>query len=398
MARVLWAWELGARSGHLRSFAAIGRALAARGHSVDYAVRDLAEAVDVLTPEERYYQAPILQVPSGGLPPAENHADLLLRVGYRNVRPVIGVVRGWLRLFDLLRPNLIVLDRAPSVLLAARIAGIDRVDIGLGFFWPPATTPMPSLQPWKPSSEAARLEREQQVVAVINQVLREFRAPEINTLAALYQGTESIHGTFPELDHYGPRKGARYWGALIDTPAGRPPPWPAGAGEAAVHVLPRGLPGVSALGRCPRVPGPAGGGGGRGTRQGNRARTQPRPGSGTDRPSGLERRSHRLPAGHQSWRTRHPRGDAAEGGGPLHRAAGSGAGGSRLPCHQRRIGGDGPRHPVGRRLCHRHASRAGLGQAPPRRQGLRQAPPRPRSRVASRRPIADHIEARFARG
>jgi UDP:flavonoid glycosyltransferase YjiC (YdhE family) len=240
VARIVWAWELGACSGHLNSFVRISRALGARGHAVEHVVRDLVEAEDVLGPGDARLQAPLMLVPPGGLPAAECHADVLMRVGYRNQRAVAGAVRAWLRLFEMLRPDLVVLDHAPTPLIAARIAGIPCVNIGLGFFWPPAVTPMPSLQPWKPSTDGARQERDGRVLSVVNAVLKAHGAPELDSLAALYSGVESLYRTYPELDHYGPRRGARYLGVLAPAAGRPPPPWPEGPWERLFMYYPAG--------------------------------------------------------------------------------------------------------------------------------------------------------------
>ena len=51
MARILFAWELGANLGHLGALVTLAKALRSRGHEAMFAVRDLAASATVAAPE-----------------------------------------------------------------------------------------------------------------------------------------------------------------------------------------------------------------------------------------------------------------------------------------------------------------------------------------------------------
>src|SRR5690606_31469924 len=77
--------------------------------------------------------------------PAVSYAELLLRCGYRDTEALAALIEAWLQLLRTVRAELVVVDHAPTALLAARVAAIPAAVTGTGFVAPPAVTPMPSL-------------------------------------------------------------------------------------------------------------------------------------------------------------------------------------------------------------------------------------------------------------
>jgi len=113
------------------------------------------------------------------------------------------------------RPDAVVIDYSPTARLATRIAAIPTVMIGNGFELPPATEPLPPFPgfSWATAERAAASER----IAVDNAtvVLKRFKRPALRSLSELFDDAACLYATLPELDHYGPRAGARYVGPLL---------------------------------------------------------------------------------------------------------------------------------------------------------------------------------------
>lgn len=199
MAHVLLGWELGAGSGHARPLKAIGAALAARGHRISYALQQ----TDALAPAEGedVWQAPVsprLLVSSArpaARPPA-TMGDILARVGFDDAGIVAANVSAWRRLVRAVRPDVVVADFAPSLLLAVR-GEVPSVSVGDGFVNPPASMPrFPSL------TGAAASYDEEQLLAAVSQGLRSAGARPIERLPEVFAAERTLAASFAELDPY----------------------------------------------------------------------------------------------------------------------------------------------------------------------------------------------------
>jgi len=230
MARVLCVWELGGGYGHVAGFLDLALRLRDRGHDVSFAVRDLSRAEAVLGSRGfRLLQAPVWLRQVGPTVPV-NYAEMLYEIGFLDRVGLLGLVRAWRSLFQLARPELLIVDHAPTALLAAVGTAIPRALYGPGFFSPPRLTPMPSIRPWLKVPPDRLLESETRVLAVMNQVLAALDVAPLATLSALFEVEEDFLTTLPELDHYQGRGGARYWGPSFSLDSGVVPEWPAGDG------------------------------------------------------------------------------------------------------------------------------------------------------------------------
>ncbi len=230
MARVLCAWELGGGTGHLYRLAAVANGLRARGHEVVFALRDLARAAPILGGDHAgILQAPVWLHPST-LPPAANYAELLNRVGYLNAGPLATLTGAWARLLDAVAPDLLVADHAPTALLAARLAGLKRATVGTGFMIPPPVSPLPSIQPWQAFAPERLARAEAGVLDRVNRAVAALGGTPLSRLADIFEGCEPLLCTVAELDHYGPRAGARYIGPLVAPTRRDAVRWPKGDG------------------------------------------------------------------------------------------------------------------------------------------------------------------------
>ncbi len=231
MSRIVLAWELGANFGHLGSLAPLARALAARGHAVEFVLRELHRGQAVLGADGfGMLQAPLWLGRTPPLPPAPSYAGVIRRCGYHAPAVLGALVDAWVALLDLIEPDLLVLDHAPTAVLAARCLGVPCVRFGTGWAAPPAEAPLPSVAPWTKPDPRRLWVAESQVLAAVNAVLKGRDRPPLARLADLFQLAGDALATFPELDHYGARPGVRYWGAVERAVASTPPVWPKAPG------------------------------------------------------------------------------------------------------------------------------------------------------------------------
>lgn len=242
MSTVLYAWELGADYGHVCSFLPVAQQLRAEGHRVVLAVKDLSRIQGLAGAHDfEIVQAPVwLNEIKGLAEPMVCYTDMLHRFGYLNSTGLLGIVKAWRALFVLVRPSLLIADYAPTALLAARGQPFRRTVYGNGFLSPPRTTPLPNMQPWL-QVPAARIESsETAALQTMNDVLNHFGAAALDNVAQLFDVDENFLMTPEELDHYGNRGAAHYYGAILSLRGGATPAWPAAPGpKLFAYVKPR---------------------------------------------------------------------------------------------------------------------------------------------------------------
>ncbi|HEX4300118.1 MAG TPA: nucleotide disphospho-sugar-binding domain-containing protein [Gammaproteobacteria bacterium] len=228
MARVLICWELGNGLAYIEGLAAAGRVISKAGHEVHFALRDLTHAERLLGERFPFYQAPTRVTASGmALPNPMTFADVLINLGYDNPASVVGRVRAWRKLLELVQPDIVRCAHAPGALLAARGTGIRSLAVGIGFLIPPARSPLPLLRTWAKGVSPERMAaREQAVLEGMNQALAALGAPKLASVGALY-GDADLRElyTYPELDDYGPRDDVKYLGNF-QAAKGAAPAWP----------------------------------------------------------------------------------------------------------------------------------------------------------------------------
>ncbi|MEO7941633.1 MAG: nucleotide disphospho-sugar-binding domain-containing protein [Burkholderiaceae bacterium] len=231
MARYLFAWELGGDYGHLARLLPVALALRARGHDVVFAVRDLMGAETLIQPHGiTSYQAPLWLRQVTRLPDPISYPELLMRFGYLNATALTGVCRAWRNLIDLLQPQVVVLDHAPTALLATRGMALARINFGDGFCIPPVSQPMPHFRWWQPENTARLRDSEQHALANANQVLQSLGAPPLASMGELRACDATLMCTFAELDHYPQREPQEYLGPIFALGASADPAWPAAGG------------------------------------------------------------------------------------------------------------------------------------------------------------------------
>lgn len=212
MKRVLCAWEFGGDLGHIRRLAALARALAQQGFEPVLALTDLRH-----TPQEHLgtcVPAPRLQHESRPSIVSINASDLALLLGLWPGTGLVGPLKAWLALFSRWQPAAVVADFAPGALLAARIAGLPCVNVSSGFSSPLRATPMPSFRTWQPATAPHLAAADARLLDSVNAAFRRLGATPIDHPADVFAADEDLLCTFPDLDPYGERAGAHYFGPL----------------------------------------------------------------------------------------------------------------------------------------------------------------------------------------
>lgn len=237
MATIVFAWELGGDYGHLSRLLPVALALRERGHRPVFVLRDLLGAEALLSPHDvPALQAPLWLGRLTQLPSPISYPELLMPFGFLNPRALTGICRAWRHLLALIQPDLLVLDHAPTALLATRGLGLPRLHFGDGFCMPPPCQPLPPFAWWQQPAPTARLQdSEAHALATANQVLAALHAPALTAFADLLHCDAQALCSFAELDHYPQRSAApapapHYLGPIFQLGQGQEPCWPDGPG------------------------------------------------------------------------------------------------------------------------------------------------------------------------
>lgn len=244
MSRILFAWELGANLGHLARDLPVAEELRKQGHDVLFVTKDLRVAEQVLSPAGfAFVQAPATaNAPQNSYAPA-NYSEILIGAGYGDVLGTLARVKAWATLFDLHQTEAVVINHAPTALLAARALGLPVVLTCIGFELPPAVSPLPSIRPWESIPVERLLQADSVVLHTFNSVLDRFDQAPISRAADLFTNLPTVLTTFPELDHYGARSDVLYVGPVSTLANAVECPWPAGASRRIFAYLRPSVPG-----------------------------------------------------------------------------------------------------------------------------------------------------------
>jgi UDP:flavonoid glycosyltransferase YjiC (YdhE family) len=247
MANILYAWEFGNNLGHVGAFMPLAEALRAHGHHVHWAVGQPAQVGEFLHAHGfDWLAAPVHpEQARPGVP--LSYADILLRYGYADPKPLFGLVGAWRQLMQLCKADLVLVDHAPTALLAARTLGLPTMSFSYGFTLPPGHNPLPAMRNWieTPREQLAALDAA--ACASMNAVLARHGLAGFASCCDLFALDEPALLTFPELDHYPQRGPAHYWGALPAPGGGAAPTWPLAPGPRLFAYLRPETPHVSAL-------------------------------------------------------------------------------------------------------------------------------------------------------
>jgi hypothetical protein len=198
----------------------------ARGHTVHICVRHTIFAQQLLGKAGlSYSQSPYWSGSPSSVNPA-SYAEILLRCGYSNVDELSNTIKEWRRCFSTHRPDLLIVDHAPTALLAARGLGIRTAQIGSGFFSPPRISPFPIFRNWEEIDAQRVGSNEELVLRHINDALERSGTSTLSDLLDLFLGiNKDFLCTWKELDTYPERAAPDYHGPIFAADMGQRLKW-----------------------------------------------------------------------------------------------------------------------------------------------------------------------------
>jgi hypothetical protein len=162
-------------------------------------------------------------------PMTQGYAHILANIGFTDRNYLLAVAKQRHLQLQSLGPDLVIVDHSPVALLALRGGGIPYANLGTGFFCPPAGFPMP-IWDTNPQVQKMLIQLEIRLLMAANQVLTTLGRPVLRQLSDLFDLVPAtILATYGELDHFGKRPAAIYWGHW-GLRSDHPARWPEGNG------------------------------------------------------------------------------------------------------------------------------------------------------------------------
>ncbi|RYY75614.1 MAG: hypothetical protein EOO52_09520 [Gammaproteobacteria bacterium] len=207
---ILCAWEIGGELGHISRFSAITKTLELEGYHIVLAFKDLSRAYPLF----RDTNATLMQAPVW-LPkitmqrPIACLADTLLCMGYLEDESLDCLVQAWEAIVDLVKPDFVIFDYAPTAMLALINNPLPKILIGTGFADPVSGQSIVDWRPY-PTEDGLVQRQEEMVLERINKVLGRRNQPRLTHMTELFAVDHTVISTFPELDLYSGRTSADY--------------------------------------------------------------------------------------------------------------------------------------------------------------------------------------------
>lgn len=222
---ILCAWEIGGELGHISRFSAIVKTLELDGHHLVLVLKDLSRAYPFFSDTQaKLLQAPIWLPKISMQRPIACLADTLLCMGYLETDPLDCLLQAWESIIELVKPDLVIFDYAPTAMLALHHNPLPKIMVGSGFADPVAGDPIVDWRPY-PQDDQLIARQELRVLEQINILLRRRGRNELTHLTELFAVDRVVISTFPELDLYGEkRKNTDHCvgptAKLVDSPVG----------------------------------------------------------------------------------------------------------------------------------------------------------------------------------
>ena len=201
MAHIMVGYELGGGHGHLYRLLPPVRALEARGHRVTLFLRNIRENATMLAGENRA----ILPVPDlvanipghQNLAPLSTYLDIMCIAGFYDRQTLNIGVRTWNTLLDQAKPDLVIADHSPVLMLAC-FGRYPVVQVADGFTLPPAQgSQFPIFRrDGKPQVDPSH------VLRVMRAVQRDNGLPMPETVTEPFRTDGRLVCSLPELDPY----------------------------------------------------------------------------------------------------------------------------------------------------------------------------------------------------
>ncbi len=214
MAKILFAYEFGAGLGHLNILSAIARPLSQQ-HRLSFAVPDLPTANTYLSRflggKIAVHQAPKWSPVESRIAEAGTYchtlAETLYLFDFDDEVRLQQACEIWLSLIEAERPDIMVVDSAPTARLALE-SRIPMVVVGTGYTVLPAGRVLPSMRPWQKEVTPRSRTVEALIWTSINKCRSALNGKPVDYLADLFYGDLTFISTLPEFDPYAAFRGS----------------------------------------------------------------------------------------------------------------------------------------------------------------------------------------------
>jgi UDP:flavonoid glycosyltransferase YjiC (YdhE family) len=242
--RLLFAWEMGHNYGHATQIAALARSFAARKKTeIFLAFKSPDGAVSFANDFPcRILQAPYHPIRPGKNLQSETYAEGLLPCGYARADDLHPLIECWRTMYDLIKPDALIAQAAPTALLAARGHGFKKFSFGRSFDVPPLSTPMRPFQYWKKHDEKLFARSEQKITQTINESLKRAGMKPVASFKDAIESDGDFLCAFKDLDHYPERGNTKYYGPFFESEKGAEVKWRKGAKHRIFAYLQPGHP------------------------------------------------------------------------------------------------------------------------------------------------------------
>lgn len=219
MARILFCWELGNNYGHLSRLIPIALAQLEVGNDVSFLLSNMQAGDELLKAIGlNYYQAPKFNS-NVSQKLSYSYGSMLLSIGYADKVHLRQAVRNWLNLINSYKPDLIVADHSPTVLLTNKISKIPIIQVGGGFEIPPNNL-WQNLFSFNESPHQEILKSDQLLLENMNDAIITNGGIAMSSSSQLFDGCKKLIASFEELDHHQNRSETNYIGPIYDLEIG----------------------------------------------------------------------------------------------------------------------------------------------------------------------------------
>ncbi|MEM7650935.1 MAG: nucleotide disphospho-sugar-binding domain-containing protein, partial [Pseudomonadota bacterium] len=162
------------------------------------------------------------------------YSDDLMPCGYYDPDILAGLIRSWSDLYEMIEPDMLIAQAAPTAVLAAREHKFKTIMFGGGYDTPAKASPMPPLRYWEKQDAEELKRREAEALDVINTALKKLKRPKLKNYAQALDVDLRFLTTFEELDHYPNREEiegqkSEYLGGMFSVDKGERMSWNKGA-------------------------------------------------------------------------------------------------------------------------------------------------------------------------
>lgn len=206
------------------------RALAKQGHKVSLIAKELGSVHSMVKVGEfDVFQSPIFIGKSGAIA-TRSYADILKNHGYANPQTLAPLIAGWQSLFNVLNPDAVVFDFAPTAQLACLERNIPTFVLGGGYFHPEPGCPAVDMQSWSQAEFSEGVKSESAVLDSIRSVLPCLQTQTATYLSDLLGATHFFIPHHPEFDLYRSKRAkVTYLGSMPKPAQFAQPKWRTGA-------------------------------------------------------------------------------------------------------------------------------------------------------------------------